>query len=167
MKGKFTQFTLGVLTGAVLFGGATAAAAGIMAEPSRSPIFVDGRQVQMAAYNIAGNNYVKLRDIGQAVGFNVYYQNGVQVDSGTSYTGKAPAQEQAIRVDSYKGNTLKAGERSGLMIGPSGSAYTVTSSNPAVVAVENVSGNWVAVTKAAGSATITFLTAPVRQDSSP
>lgn len=92
MKGKFFQFALGVITGAALFGGASAAA-GIVAEPSWSPIFVDGQQVQMTAYNILGNNYVKLRDIGKAVGFNVYYQNGVQVDSNSPYTGEAPASE--------------------------------------------------------------------------
>ena len=56
---------------------------------------------------------------------------------------------------SYKGNTLKANDRSGLIIGPSGRSYTVASSNPAVVAIENVSGNCVAVTKAPGSAVIT------------
>ncbi len=92
MKGKFLQFALGVLTGAALFGGASAVAAGIVAQPAWSPIFVDGQQVQMTAYNILGNNYVKLRDIGKAVGFNVYYQNGVQVDSKAPYTGEAPAQ---------------------------------------------------------------------------
>ena len=92
MKGKFLQFALGVITGAALFGGASAAAAGIAAQPAWSPIFVDGQQVQMTAYNILGNNYVKLRDIGKAVGFNVYYQNGVQVDSKSPYTGEAPAQ---------------------------------------------------------------------------
>ena len=32
----------------------------------------------------------------------------------------------AVRVNSYKGNTLAVGERSGLMIGPSGTEYTVT-----------------------------------------
>ena len=91
MKGKFLQFILGVLTGAVLFGGVSAVAAGIAAEPAWSPIFVDGQQVQMTAYNILGNNYVKLRDIGKAVGFNVYFQGGVQVDSKAPYTGEAPA----------------------------------------------------------------------------
>lgn len=158
MKSKFLQFALGVLTGAALFGGVSAVAAGITAQPAWSPIYVDGQQVQMTAYNILGNNYVKLRDIGQAVGFNVYYQNGVQVDSDAPYTGEAPAQAataEPIRVSSYKGSTLKAGDRSGLMIGPSGKTYTVTSSNPAVVDIENVSGNWVAVTKAPGSAVIT------------
>ena len=83
MKGKFLQFACGVLTGAALFGGASAVAAGLVAEPSWSPIYVDGQQVHMTAYNISGNNYVKLRDIGKAVGFNVYFQDGVQVDSKT------------------------------------------------------------------------------------
>ena len=146
----------GIALGALLTGGA--AAAGILAEPAWSPIYVNGRQVQMTAYNIAGNNYVKLRDIGKAVGFNVYYQDGVQVDSATPYTGEAPAQTppaESISDSSYKGNTLKAGDRSGLMISPSGPAYTVTSSDPAVVAVEQVSGRWVAVAKSPGSAIIT------------
>ncbi len=92
MKEKFLQFALGVITGAALFGGASATAAGLVAQPAWSPIYVDGQQVQMTAYNILGNNYVKLRDIGKAVGFNVYYQNGVQVDSKSPYTGEAPAQ---------------------------------------------------------------------------
>ena len=146
----------GLALGAALTGGVIAA--GITAEPAWSPIYVDGQQVQMTAYNILGSNYVKLRDIGQAVGFNVYYQDGVQVDSNTPYTGEAPAQapvKEAIRISSYKGSVLKVGDRSGLVIGPSGKTYTVTSSNPAVVAIENVSGSWVAVTKAAGSAVIT------------
>ena len=44
----------------------------------------------------------------------------------------------AVRVNSYKGNTLAVGERSGLMIGPSGTEYTVTSSNPDTVLVEQI-----------------------------
>ena len=61
----------------------------------------------------------------------------------------------AIRVSSYKGSTLKVGERSGLIIGPSGADYTVTSSDPDTVAVEQVLTFWVAVAKAEGSAEIT------------
>ncbi len=44
----------------------------------------------------------------------------------------------AIRVSSYKGNTLEVGERSGLIIGPSGADYTVISGDPDTVAVEQV-----------------------------
>ena len=69
---------VGMVLGASLVGGA--AAAGIVAEPTWQNIYVDGQQVSMTAYNIAGNNYVKLRDIGQQVGFNVYWQDGVQID---------------------------------------------------------------------------------------
>ena len=90
---KKKDFALGILCGAMLFSGATAAAAGITAEPTWQNIYVDGEQVSMTAYNIAGNNYVKLRDIGQQVGFNVYWQDGVQIDTDAPYTGVAPVQE--------------------------------------------------------------------------
>ena len=83
----------GMVLGASLVGGA---AAGIVAEPTRQNIYVDGQQVSMTAYNIAGNNYVKLRDIGQQVGFNVYWDNGVQIDSDAPYTGIAPVQATQV-----------------------------------------------------------------------
>lgn len=65
------------------------------------------------------------------------------------------AETQPIRVNSYKGSTLEVGERSGLIIGPSGTEYTVTSSDPDTVAVEQVLTFWVAVAKAEGTAEIT------------
>ncbi len=60
-----------------------------------------------------------------------------------------------IRVSSYKGSTLEVGERSDLIIGPSGTEYAVTSSGPDTVAVEQVLTFWVAVAKAEGSVEIT------------
>ena len=60
-----------------------------------------------------------------------------------------------IRMSSYKGSILEVGERSGLIIGPSGTDYTVTSSDPDTVAVEQVLTFWVAVAKAEGTAEIT------------
>ena len=91
---KKKDFALGILCGAMLFSGATAVAADITAEPTWQNIYVDGEQVSMTAYNIAGNNYVRLRDIGRQVGFNVYWLNGVQIDTDAPYTGEAPAQEE-------------------------------------------------------------------------
>ena len=70
----------------------------------------------------------------------------------------APAQAAEtppIRVSSYKGNTLEVGERSGLVIGPSGMDYIVTSSDPDTVLVEQITGFWVAVAKSEGTAEIT------------
>ena len=80
----------GAVLGASLVGGVTAA--GVMAEPSWQKIYVDGEQVSMTAYNIGGNNFVKLRDIGKAVNFNVYWDNGVQIDSDADYTGEKSVQ---------------------------------------------------------------------------
>ena len=73
MKKIAANFAAGILTGALLFSGAAAYAASVMAERSSNRVFVDGREVQIEAYNIGGNNYCKLRDIGKAVGFNVSY----------------------------------------------------------------------------------------------
>lgn len=91
-KMKNKAFLAGLLLGALVFGGTTAYAAGVVANLSTQPIYVDGQQVSMTAYSIGGNNYVKLRDIGKAVGFNVYWNNGVQIDSDAAYTGAAPTQ---------------------------------------------------------------------------
>ena len=85
-----TSMVAGMAIGAALV---SEAAAGIVAEPTWQNIYVDGQQVSMKAYNIAGNNYVRLRDIGQQVGFNVYWQDGVQIDTDAPYTGVAPVQE--------------------------------------------------------------------------
>ena len=67
----------------------------------------------------------------------------------------AETPDKSVRVSSYKGSTLKVGERSGLIIGPSGTEYAVTSSDPDTVAVEQVLTFWVAVAKAEGSVEIT------------
>ena len=50
----------------------------------------------MADYGIAGHNYVKLRDIGKAVGFNVFWDADsgcVQIETDAPYTGEAPSAE--------------------------------------------------------------------------
>ena len=92
---KRGSFAAGFLTCLLLTGVTTTAfAAGITAERSNHRIFVDGQEVQMEAYVIGGSNYVKLRDIGKQVGFNVYWANGVQVDSHAPYTGEAPAEAE-------------------------------------------------------------------------
>ena len=69
-------------------------------------------------------------------------------------TMAAESPDDPVRVSSYKGSTLEVGERSGLIIGPSGADYTVTSSDPDTIAVEQVLTFWVAIAKAEGSAEI-------------
>lgn len=123
MKNK--GFFAGLLCGALIFGGTTAYAAGVIAELSTQPIYVDGQQVSMTAYNIGGNNYVKLRDIGEKVGFNVYWKNGVQIDSDAAYTGVAPTQSTtAVTIPQTDAKlTLKAGDT---VQCDDGSTYAIT-----------------------------------------
>jgi len=70
-------------------------------------------------------------------------------------TMAAESPDDPVRMSSYKGSTLEVGERSGLIIGPSGADYTVTSSDPDTVAVEQMLTFWVDVAKAEGTAEIT------------
>ena len=57
MKNRCLTFAMGMLAGAVLFGGGAAYAAGIIAEYAPQTAYVDGVAVQMEAYNIGGYNY--------------------------------------------------------------------------------------------------------------
>ena len=50
MKKITASFAAGILAGALLFSGAAAYAAGVMAERSSNRVFVDGREVQIEAY---------------------------------------------------------------------------------------------------------------------
>lgn len=98
---KRGSFAAGFLTCLLLAGVTTTAyAAGIMAERSTHRIYVNGREVQMEAYVINGNNYVKLRDIGEQVGFNVFWDGDtkcVQVESDKPYTGEAPVKSTTTK----------------------------------------------------------------------
>lgn len=85
-------FALGVFAGLALSGPAVQAADVFTATLSTQPIYVDGQRASMTAYAIGGANYVKLRDVGETVDFNVYWDgSAVQVESGKPYTGIGPA----------------------------------------------------------------------------
>lgn len=76
------------------------AVSGAVAKISDQRITVDGVQVNMTAYQIDGNNYVKLRDIGKQVDFGVGYDNAtasVRIDTDAPYTeSTTPASGSAI-----------------------------------------------------------------------
>ena len=84
----------GLALGLSLSAPAAQAVESLKATLSTNRILVDGQEVRLTAYNINGNNYVKLRNIGEQVGFNVYWDSDakcVQVESSRPYTGAAPA----------------------------------------------------------------------------
>ena len=90
----------GLALGLSLSAPAAQAVESLKATLSTNRVLVDGQEVCLTAYNINGNNYVKLRDIGKAVGFEVYWdsENGcVQVESGKPYTGEEPAKDGVIK----------------------------------------------------------------------
>ena len=95
-KGTAITFILGMFAGLTLCGPAAQAATNLTATLNNQPIYVDGQRVFMTAFAIGGNNYVKLRDVGEAVGFNVYWDGiAVQVESSKPYTGVAPVGQAA------------------------------------------------------------------------
>ncbi len=79
----------GVLVGIVV--GKPNVSAVLAVTPSTCSFYVDGHKIELPAYAINGNNYVKLRDVGEVVGFNVYWDGTVQIESDKPYTGVAPA----------------------------------------------------------------------------
>lgn len=97
---KNTSLVLcGLALGLTLSGPAAQAAELVSATLSNHRFVVDGQEVNLTAYSINGNNYVKLRDIGKAVGFNVFWDSEndcVQVESDKPYTGEAPVKEAAF-----------------------------------------------------------------------
>ena len=90
----------GLVLGLSLSAPAAQAVESLKATLSTNRILVDGQETHMTAYTIGGSNYVRLRDIGKAVGFEVYWdsENGcVQVESGKPYTGEEPAKDEVIK----------------------------------------------------------------------
>lgn len=127
---KRGSFWAGFLTCLLLTGVTTTAyAAGIMAERSAHRIFVDGTEVQMEAYAINGNNYVKLRDIGKQVGFNVYWDSEtgcVQVESGKPYTGEAPTAASSKTVILPTDGSRYVPQAGDVILCDDGTEYTIT-----------------------------------------
>ena len=83
-------FAVGLLCGGVIFGG-VGIASGVIATSlteSNQKVILDGQAVSLEGYNINGNNYFKLRDLGKAMDFGVTWNNDsrtVEIDSNTGY----------------------------------------------------------------------------------
>jgi len=98
-RAKNTGLVLcGLVLGLSLSAPAAQAVESLKATLSTNRILVDGQEVRLTAYNINGNNYVMLRDIGRAVGFNIYWDSKcVQVESDKPYTGEAPVKSTTTK----------------------------------------------------------------------
>ncbi|MCL2163536.1 MAG: copper amine oxidase N-terminal domain-containing protein [Oscillospiraceae bacterium] len=82
------------------------------ATPTDSRIYLDGGEVQFAAYYIDGNNYFKLRDIGEAFDFGVDWdgeKDTVVINTSKGYTQPTDSDGQVTTNDSNRtsSNTSK------------------------------------------------------------
>lgn len=88
MRNKYLQFGLGMIVGGLLCGTTAAAADYLTARPTTQTFYLEGEKIELTAYLIGGSNYVRLRDIGQAVDFGVTYDgstNSVYIDPSAHY----------------------------------------------------------------------------------
>ena len=93
MKNRVKNLLLmgaGVLAGITLTSATHAATSYLTAYRSNCAFYIDGQRTEFTAYSINDENYVRLRDIGAKVGFNVYWDGTVQIESDKPYTGVAP-----------------------------------------------------------------------------
>lgn len=99
---KILYLFIGLALGFALSSPTAQAVEGILAQRCTSPILLNGAPVEIEAYTINGHNYFKLRDIGKAVGFNVYWiaeDRTVQIETGQPYTGEAPIRTEDVESD--------------------------------------------------------------------
>jgi len=76
-----------------------------------SAIYKNGVQVNLTAYTINGNNYFKLRDIGQAFDFGVTWDgmaNTIRIDTSTGYTAESGSTPTTGATLGIEGSTVSA-----------------------------------------------------------
>ena len=77
-----------IVLGMALAGPAAHAAEEVLtAIRSTHQFYLDGERIELEAYTINGNNYVKMADVGEALDFNVYWDGAVRIESAEPYTG--------------------------------------------------------------------------------
>ena len=122
-----TEMGIGILAGLTLSGPAVRAATGALtASPSRQTFYVNGQRMEFEAYAIHGNNFVKLRDIGQAVDFGVTYDaatNSVYIDPNVPYQEEVKQAAQATPSSALTKENAQAAIRALRDVYPSGTLY--------------------------------------------
>lgn len=116
---------VGILAGIAISG--PAATAGLMANPSNQRFYVNDQRVDLQAYEINGSNYVKLRDIGEAVDFGVTYDaaaNAVHISPDKPYEMEVvtPA-ETAPAISQTSPSALSKNADSSINVPQDGSQY--------------------------------------------
>ena len=69
------------------------------AVPTTSQIYMDGEKLDLTAYNISGNNYFKLRDLGKALDFKVSWDaknNAIIINTDKGYYPEADEFDSSV-----------------------------------------------------------------------
>jgi len=90
MKRIIVKLLSGMFCASLLLGTIPVMAMEVVAKLSSQPIYIDGQKAEITAYNIGGSNYVRLRELGKAVDFSVFYDasmNTVRITRLYPYAG--------------------------------------------------------------------------------
>ena len=118
--------TAGILTGIAVSGPAAQAAAGLMANSSNQKFYLNNQRVSLTVYEIGGSNYVKLRDIGEAVDFGITYDaatNTVTISPGKPYETGVPTPASATPSAQASPSTQSKNADGSINIPQDGSQY--------------------------------------------
>ena len=116
----------GILVGITLSGPVAQAAAGLMANPSSQKFYLDDQKISLQAYEINGSNYVKLRDIGEAVDFGVAYDaatNAVRISPDKPYETEVTKPAATTPATSQTSSALNKNADGSINIPQDGSQY--------------------------------------------
>ena len=105
--------------------------------PTNSKILLNGSEIKLTAYNIGGNNYFKLRDLGAAINFSVTWDSStrsVMIDTREDYFAELSNTPNKIVKDKNGNMTI-----GGLLEYTVGSVYPNT---PAVTTNEHWASNY-------------------------
>jgi len=105
---NWLTLTAGVLIGSVFSSFTAQAAQSLQVSFSNQKFYVDGEQTALEAYNINGNNYVKLGDLSKLVGFDLSYDS----KTNSVYIGEQPAQNDVVVIPQSDARlNLKEGDK--------------------------------------------------------
>ena len=108
MKLKHREFILGILLGSVIFAAMTVFADNVLdvvVNPFK--IKVNGEETFIEGYNINGNSYFKLRDIGKYTGFDVdFKEDTIMINTQVASTAPLNTQQED-EIEIVDGDTIK------------------------------------------------------------
>lgn len=95
------SFILGMIVGALFFGGLSVVAQQYSIVPNPFEVFFNDHKIDIEGYNINNSTYFKLKDIGQYVGFDVDFANNQIQISTIDKVSSQDIKEDIMKIDDY------------------------------------------------------------------